>query len=106
MQYSELWEAVSQLSFSSPLEEGVRSKPGQEDQDDEDERPFEDDVMRFGQLACVRKRLELVCDKQGESCVLCGLRGDALAKLGALSRRQEAVQSTIREDAFDDLTLY
>ncbi|GAA5912073.1 hypothetical protein JCM5296_001359 [Sporobolomyces johnsonii] len=59
--YSDLWDTIAQHRFAPPSS----GSAGQEEEAEEDEdAPFADDLLRLGQLGCVKARLEKVCETQ------------------------------------------
>ncbi|GAA5960470.1 hypothetical protein JCM3765_003645 [Sporobolomyces pararoseus] len=59
--YSDLWETISQQRFTPPTLKGKGDKTKEEE---EENAPFADDLVKLSQLDCVKARLEKVCETQ------------------------------------------
>jgi hypothetical protein len=88
--YSDLWESVSLLSFTSPLTQPDDEQPPEQSEDED--RSMGEDILRFGQMECVRRRLEQICETKGErQCgwyeaprCCCGAEGDGGSRADGL----------------------
>ncbi|GAA5938189.1 hypothetical protein JCM1841_002838 [Sporobolomyces salmonicolor] len=60
--YSDLWDTIAQHRFTPPSAGPARQE--EDEAEGDEDAPFADDLLRLGQLECVKERLKTVCEVQ------------------------------------------